>query len=86
MVCPVLSQSQIFFFISSIGFIVLFILATIIFVRIAHVLKTFSRISDKLEKNIENIGDSAEEMVEDIRDSGVYRFIFGKKKRKIGKK
>lgn len=85
MVCPALIQSQIFFFISSIGFIVLFILLIIIFVRLAHVLKTFSRMSDKLEKNVENIGDSAEEMVEDIRDSVVYRFMFGKKKKKIKK-
>ncbi|MEJ0001885.1 MAG: DUF948 domain-containing protein [bacterium] len=77
-----MSQMDIFFIISSIGFVSVWIFGTIVLVRLARILGTFRRIADGLEKNIENIGDSAEEMVEDVRDSTAYRLLFGKKRRK----
>jgi len=79
-----LLQSQIFFFISSIGFIVLWILAVIFLFYLIRATKTFSRIIDKLEKNIDEIGDTTKDLIEDIKDSTVFRFLF-KKKRKRSK-
>lgn len=74
-------QSEVFFFISSVGFIVIGILVTICLIYIIHSMHAFSRIIDKVEKNIDELGDSAKEMIEEIRSNPVFRFFFKKKKR-----
>ena len=76
-----LEQSQIFFFISSIGFVVLWGLLAVLLVYLIKATQTVSRIMDKVEKDIHTIGDTTKEMVEEMRDSLVFRFLFGKKKR-----
>ncbi len=72
-------QSQVFFFISSVGFIILWILVAIFLYYLIRAMNTFSRIIDRMEKNIDSISDTTEEMIEDVRDSMVFRFLFGKK-------
>lgn len=37
---------------------------------------------EKVEKDIDNIGDTTKEMLDEMRDSAVFNFLFGKKKRK----
>ncbi|MFA6353331.1 MAG: hypothetical protein WCW93_00105 [Candidatus Paceibacterota bacterium] len=76
-----LLQSQIFFFISSIGFVLLWILVAIFLFYLICVTKTFSRILDRVEKDIDNIGDTTKEMLDDIRDSAMFNFLFKKKRR-----
>ena len=76
-----LIQSQIFFFISSVGFVLLWILAAIFLFYLIRATNTFSRIMNKLEKDIDEIGDTTKEMVEDMRDSTIFNFLFGKKRR-----
>lgn len=77
------SQSQIFFFISSIGFIILGILAVIVLVYVIRALHSFSKILKRAEKDIDSIGDTTKEMLADIQDSNVFRFLFrGKRKHK----
>lgn len=78
-----LLQSQIFFFISSIGFIFLAIMAGVFLYYLIIAMKAFSRIILKIESDIENIGDITKEMMQDLRDSSVFRFIFGQ--RKVGR-
>jgi uncharacterized protein YoxC len=81
-----LMQSQIFFFISSVGFVVLWIATAVALFYLIRAIKTFSRIINKLEKDIENIGDTTEELLGDIRDSSIFQFFFrGKKKRSKAK-
>lgn len=75
-------QSQIFFFISSIGFIILGILSVLVFMYILYILNSFSKILKKLEKNIDSIGDETKEIIEDIRDSSVFRFLFPHKRKR----
>lgn len=76
-------QSQIFFFISSIGFVILGILAVIVFIYILRALNSFSKILKRAEKDIDSIGDTTKEMLEEIQDSRVFRFLFkGKRKHK----
>lgn len=75
-----LLQSQIFFFISSIGFIILGILAAILLFYLIRATNTFSRLVEKVEKDIDKIGDTTKEMVEDMKDSMLFRFLFKKKK------
>ena len=76
-----LQQSQIFFFISSIGFVFLWILVAIFLVYLIRATNTFSRIMNRIEKDIDEIGDTTKEMVEDMRDSMIFRFLFGKKRK-----
>lgn len=79
-----LIESQIFFFISSIGFIILGIISLIILFYILRITRSFNRILKKLEKNIDSIGDSTKEILEEVRDSSIFHFLF-KKKRKSKK-
>jgi large-conductance mechanosensitive channel len=76
------SQSQVFFFISSVGFVFLWILVAIFLFYLIRVASVLSRITEKFEKNIDNIGDATKELLSDMRDNAIFRFLFGKKKRK----
>lgn len=76
-----LMQSQIFFFISSIGFIVLGVLATILMVYLIRISRAFSRIIEKVEQDVDAIGDTTKEMLEEVRDSTAYHFLFGHKRK-----
>lgn len=76
-----LLQSQVFFFISSVGFVVLWILVAIFLFYLIHITRAFSRITDKIEDNINKIGDTTKEMLEDMRDSTLFNFFLRKKRR-----
>lgn len=76
-----LLQSQVFFFISSVGFVVLWILAAIFLFYLIRAMKTFSRIMNKIEKDIDNIGDTTKEILNDVKDSIIFNFLFRKKKK-----
>jgi uncharacterized protein YoxC len=75
-------QSQLFFFISSIGFIILGILLAIVLIHLISAMTTFKRIIDKAEKDIDKLGDTTKEMLEDVRQSTVFHFLFKPKRRK----
>ena len=75
------SQTQVFFIISSVGFVTLWILVAIFLVYLIRATNTFSKIMEKIERDIDKIGDTTKEMVEDMRDSVIFNFLF-KKKRK----
>ena len=75
-------QSQIFFFISSIGFVILAILSAVVLIYFIYLLNLFSRILKKIEKDIDSIGDITKDMLEEVRDSNTYRFMFGHKRKK----
>ncbi len=77
-----LAQSQIFFFISSIGFIILGILIALVLVYFLHLLNLSSKILKKIEKDIDSIGDTTRETLDEMRDSNVFRFTFGDKHKK----
>ncbi len=74
-------QSEIFFFISSIGFIILGVLTTAILVFILRAFRAFSRILEKAEKDIDAIGDTTKEMLDDMRESSVFQFLFRRKRK-----
>lgn len=80
-----LMQSEVFFFIASVGFIVLGILAAIILVYVLLALNSFSKILKKTEKDVDALGDTTKEMLEDMRNSSVFQFLFSRKKRKSRK-
>lgn len=74
-------QAQVFFFVSSVGFIVLGILVTVFLFYLIRAMNTFSRILEQIEKDIDNVGDTTKEMLEDVRNSAVFGFLFRKKKK-----
>ena len=76
-----LLQSQVFFFISSIGFVTLWIFLAVFLFYLIRATNTFSKILNKVEKDIDEIGDTTKEMVEDMRDSVIFNFLFRKKRK-----
>ena len=76
-----LLQSQVFFFISSLGFIILWTLIAIFLVYLIRATNAFSKIMEKAEKDINEIGDTTKEMIEDMKDSVIFNFLFRKKKK-----
>jgi len=75
------SQSQVFFLISSLGFVLLWILVAIFLFYLIRATSTFSRILDKVEKDVNDLGDTTKEMLDDMRDNVIFKFLFGKKKK-----
>lgn len=77
-----LMQSEVFFFISAVGFVLLWILVAIFLVYLIRATRALSRIAEMAERNIEHVGDMTKEMLDDVRESAVFGFLFKKKKRK----
>mgnify|MGYP001576873685 CR=1 FL=1 len=75
-------QSEIFFFISSIGFVILWVLIAILVIYLIRATKTFNKIIEKVEKDIDHIGDTTKEMLEEVKDSYIFNLVFGKKKKR----
>jgi hypothetical protein len=59
----------------------LWILVAIFLVYLIRAASTFSRILDKVEKDVNNLGDTTKEMLDDMRDNVIFKFLFGKKKK-----
>ncbi|MCX6757549.1 MAG: DUF948 domain-containing protein [Candidatus Nomurabacteria bacterium] len=78
-------QMQVFFFISSIGFIILWIFLAIFLFYLIRAMNTFSRIMDRVEKDINKIGDTTKDILEDIQESMVFQFLFRKRKKNHNK-
>ncbi len=74
-------NSDIFFFISSIGFIILGILAAILLVYLIRAVRSFVNISEKIESSMETIGDATMELIDDLRDNIFFKMIFPAKKK-----
>lgn len=77
-------QSEIFFFISSIGFVIIFLVFLVILIYVLRAVRAFTKIMETMEKSINILSDETrklfEEMLEEMRDSSWFRFFFGKKK------
>ena len=74
-------QTQVFFFISSVGFVVLWIFVAIFLFYLIRVTNTLSRILEKAEKDINDIGETTKEIIEEIKDNKIFNFLFGKKRK-----
>jgi len=74
-------SSQVFFIISSVGFVILWIFVAILLFYLIRITRTFSAIMDKIEDNINRIGDTTKEMLEDLRDSTIFNFFLRKRRK-----
>jgi hypothetical protein len=77
-----LMQADIFFFISSVGFVLMIGLISIILIRVIRILGAVNRISDMIERNAGIIGDEAKEVILDLRQSRFYTMLFGRSTRR----
>jgi len=75
-------QTETFFMISSVGFMLLWILTAIFLFYLIKAMHKFSKIAEHIERDVDAIGDTTKEMIEDIHDSTIFNFIFRKKKTK----
>lgn len=76
-----LMQSEVFFFISSIGFVLLWVLTAIFLIYLIRATNTLGRIMERAEDDIDSMGDTTKEMLEDIHESVIFNFLFRKKKK-----
>ena len=76
-----LIQADIFFFISSAGFILLFIALLVTLGYVIALLRSVYRITRKIEEDAAAIGDEAKELVMDIRHSRIFGWVIGKRRR-----
>lgn len=74
-------HSDIFFLISSIGFIILGILLVILLVYLIRAVRSFVTILEKVESSLETIGDTTMELIDDLRDNVFFKMIFPAKKK-----
>lgn len=79
------THSETFFLISSVGFILLWILVAIFLFYLIKSMRVFSKIMEKIEGDVGKIGDTTKEMIEDVQDSTIFRVLFGKKKKRKNK-
>ncbi len=74
-------KSDVFFFISSVSVViitVIFMFAGFYFIKM---MRNFSRISERLKETVDGAASSLEEVGENIKESPIYTFFFGKKKK-----
>ena len=75
------TPSDIFFIISSIGFVTVWILIAVFLVYLIRAMRSFSRIMKIFENDVNKINETAEDIISDIRESFIFKFIFGKKRK-----
>jgi len=76
-----LLQSQVFFFISSVGFVLLWVMVAIFLYYLIRVASAFSKIMDMIEGHINTVGDVTREMLSEMKDNPIFKFFSGKKRK-----
>lgn len=74
-------QTQAFFFVSSVGFILLWVLTAVFLFYLIRATSSLSRIIEKAEKDIDRLGDTTKELLAEVKDSAIFSFLFKKKKK-----
>ncbi len=76
-----MQASQVFFVISSVGFVLLWILVAVALFYIIRITSVFSHILDKIEDNINRVGDTTKELLGELRDSTLFHFLSRKNRK-----
>ncbi|MFA6386748.1 MAG: DUF948 domain-containing protein [Candidatus Paceibacterota bacterium] len=74
-------KSEIFFFISSISVILITIIFVIVGFYLIKIMRNFSHISERLKETVDGAYSSLEEVGDNIKESSIFRFFFGKKRK-----
>lgn len=78
-------KSEIFFFISSISVVLITVIFVIVGFYLIRIMRNFSHISETLKKTVDGAASSLEEVGDNIKESTIFKFFFGKKKKDIKK-
>ena len=81
-----LIKADIFFFIASVGFIIITFLFIIALYHLIKILKDFEFISDKLQKGVNFASSNLEDLAKNVNESSIFQIIFGKKRKTKSKK
>lgn len=79
-------KSEIFFFISSMTIILITVILVILGFYLIKIMRNFSHISESLKKTVDESTSSIEEVGDNIKESPIFSFFFGKKKKKNSRK
>lgn len=74
-------KSEIFFFISSISVILITIIFVIVGFYLIKIMRNFSHISERLKETVDGAASSLEEVGDNIKESRLFKFFFGKKRK-----
>ncbi len=77
-----LMKSEIFFFVTTLSIVIVTTFFVIIGVYIIKIVKNFAHMSDALKKTVDDADNEIREISEQVRESPIFSFIFGNKKRK----
>lgn len=73
---------DLFFIISTIGFIIMWALFVVFLVYLIKIARIFHSISQNFKHKIDTFSDSTQEIIDDIQKSSFYRLFFGSKTKK----
>lgn len=76
-----LAQADMFFFISSIGFIIIGILLVILIALGIRIAFSLLRTLEKVESSVDKIGDVTLDLLDDVRGNPFFRMLFHSKKK-----
>ena len=76
-----LIHADIFFFVSSVGFVILAGLLIVALVYVIGILRKIKAISQKIGDDVQDISADTKAFIHDIRESGPYRLLFKKRKK-----
>lgn len=74
-------KSEIFFFISSISVVLITVIFVIVGFYLIKIMRNFSHISETLKRTVDGAASSLEEVGDNIKESTIFKFFFGKKKK-----
>jgi len=77
-----LIHADIFFFISSIGFVLIALAVLIGLAYVVSILRRIDRLTEKIENKVETMEEHTKEFVSDLRDSMAFRMLFGSRKKR----
>ncbi len=75
------TNADIFFIISSVGFIVLFIVLAVLLYYLIKAVRAWKELTEKIERNVESVGFAGRELIDEMRDSAAFRLLFRPKRR-----
>lgn len=78
-------KSEVFFFISSISVVLITVIFIILGFYLIKIMRNFSHTSETLKKTVDGAASSLEEVGNDIKESTLFRFFFGSKRKKSKK-
>ncbi|HSE56605.1 MAG TPA: hypothetical protein VLB02_00775 [Candidatus Paceibacterota bacterium] len=75
-----LIKADIFFFVCTVGFVLLAVIGALVLVQSVLLLQKMNRIAARIEKNINAVSAETEALIEDVRESALFRFLFGRRR------